>query len=136
MSCTICFENYLRLLTNLHIYWNLHEYPVIEVYAYYNDKYYKELGAENNAPATWDTSAVILLDGKINDAIIGGEATGTIKERETGTSPILQEGFQNPLIYIGLGVLILIVLGGTYYARGKKRGNSGPVDQMSDHPNS
>ncbi len=52
-------------------YWKYHEYPVVKVWAYYNDKYYNgnligATGTVNNAPQNWNVSYKQLFDEDVN----------------------------------------------------------------------
>jgi hypothetical protein len=49
-------------------YWNYHPYPVIEVWAYYNDQYFLDLRNEH-APSFWSEEAGTLFDKELREAM-------------------------------------------------------------------
>jgi len=58
-------------------YWQIHEYPIEQVWVYYNDKYYME-GEDENAPISWDTAAMTNVDLLLLAAESSGPSGGSI----------------------------------------------------------
>lgn len=49
-------------------YWRYHDFPIVDVWAYYNDKYFLDLRA-HHAPGAWDDGATTLLDKELRKGL-------------------------------------------------------------------
>jgi hypothetical protein len=116
-------------------YWAKRAFPIIQVWAYYNDEFYYEPNSESNAPKEWGTAGVntaeeetmntldnAIVEASNNNSINEGtidysddllnEATNTPKTetQQTDTTPIL----------IALAIIAIIIIFGVFVLLRKK----------------
>jgi len=79
-------------------YWQSHEYPIEQVWFYYNDIYYVE-GTNESAPSSWDAVA----STNVNSLLLEGSSAGGSGSANTGFGNLLL-----PLVVIG-GIVVFLV---------------------------